>query len=164
MGSNAPVTAAETGASASMSSSLSGYAAMDPTLSLVAGCGLPVIPYAPTEGTLLQLRLQALQQQELQRQQQWRTQLLLSVAADQDQIRLDVNNGSASWPPPLLDVSLSNSGSAVWSTPQLLDVSLPNNYANSATIGRRALAMAMVRAASNVQFPGESASDKHTRR
>jgi hypothetical protein len=158
-GPNAPIVQ-ETVAAANMDSSMSGYAAMDPTRSMV------------TDGTLLhwqQLRLQAAlqhEQQELQRQQQWRTQLLLSAAAaEQDRIRHASHNSAAALS-PMLGVSHSNNGSAAWPTPQLLDVSLCNNVTNAATttIGRRALALATVRTAMNVQSLSEPARYEDTGR
>jgi hypothetical protein len=99
---------------------------MGPELGTVVD-GLPTL-YAQVERTLLQLQLQNLQEQHRQRC----IQLLFAAAAEQDRIRHGLATVYAAGTPELLT-----------------EVGLPS-YANSATIGHRALAVAMVKAAMNM--------------
>jgi acyl-CoA synthetase (NDP forming) len=115
----------ETGAG-SIVSITGGYAAVDPTLSVVVARGLPIMPFVPTEGTLLQLWLQELNR--LEQQQQLRNQIILSTL-EQDRMRLD-----------------QTTRFAALSTPQLLDAINSSSYPHCTTIGHCALALARARA------------------
>jgi hypothetical protein len=123
----------EAGATSSMASSMGGFAAMDPTLSVTAVAGglWPSIAAQALAEDMLQRRVHELQEEQ-QRQQQWHAWLLLSAAAEQDQARHGLTSTGETLQP------LTNS-----------DMGLPG-YANYDTIGRRALAVAMIKATMSI--------------